>query len=246
MLKRNIVITLLILLCLTGCKEKSNVTVVSNNTTEATPKELVSEEEFLEYYGLTREDIGDFDLQAMIVHYGISEEILLEDRDFCLNELNESIETGKDFNCYASDYIRQEYKRMATKQDDLKQTKYILLSFDIRGQGCLCSPRQILIDVKNKKSYYSDGMNVWDNFSYAEVIKSLDEDQIEGILSSLEDKKIYKWERGNGVMGDGPGDYSWNLYLVMGRGDVIAYSGGSLGNNKKFVSWYNELLEIVK
>ncbi len=246
MFKRYIVIVTLVLLCLTGCKEESYVIIVTNNTTEITPKELVSEEYFLDYYGITREDIGDFDLQAMIVHYGISEEILLEDRDFCLNELNESIETGKDFNCYASDYIRQEYKRMATKQDDLKQTKYILLSFDIRGQGCLCSPRQILIDVKNKKSYYSDGMNVWEDFSHAEVIKALDENQIEGILSSLEDKKIYKWTHDNGVMGDGPGDYSWKLYLVMGRGDVIAYSGGSLGNNKKFVSWYNELLEVVK
>ena len=210
------------------------------------PEELVSEEYFLDYYGITREDIGDFDLQAMIVHYGISEEILLEDREFCLNELNESIETGKDFNCYASDYVRQEYKRMATKEDDLKQTKYIILSIEIQEQGCLCSPRQILVDVKNKKSYYSDGMNVWDDFSHAEVIKELDENQIEEILTSLEDKKIYKWKHGNGVMGDRPGDYSWNLYLVMGRGDVIAYSGGSSGNNKKFVSWYNELLEVVK
>ena len=44
-----------------------------------------------------------------------------------------------------------------------------------------------------------------------------------------------------------PGDYICHLYIVMDRGDVIEYEGYGLGNsNKKFASWYNEVLEVVQ
>ena len=234
------------LLCVTGCTRELDKTTVTTEVVKATSDELVSEEYFLEYYGLTREDIGDFDLQAMIVHYSINEETLIEKRDFCLRELNESIEIGKDFNCYASNYVREEYKRRATKEDDLNQAKYIILEYDILGDGGFDYPRQILIHIEKNKIYYADS-NVWNDFSKADVIKELEDAQMDKIMTDLIDMDIYKWKPGStGAKGDKLGDYNWELFIIMGRGDVIAYSGGNLGDNENFEVWYNELLEVVK
>ena len=66
-------------------------------------------------------------------------------------------------------------------------------------------------------------------------------------MTDLIDMKIYKWKPGDtGTRGDKFGDYYWNLYIIMDRGDVITYSGGSVGANEEFEAWYNGLLEVVK
>lgn len=242
MLKKIILICVLVLYCLSGC----NNDMYGDKKPDVQLKELVTVDYFLEYYGLTHEDIGDFDLQAMIVHYSIDEEDLAEDSDFFIQELNESIENGTDFNCYASDYVREEYKRRASKEDDLSQAKYIILEVDVLGHNELEYPIQIFIHIEKNKIYYAE-KNVWNNFSRADVIKELEVAQMDKIMTGLIDMNIYKWKPGStGKRGNKLGDYYWDLYIIMGRGDVITYSGGSSGANEEFEEWYNGLLEVVK
>ena len=245
MLKRNIVIILLILLCITGCRKESDIIVVSNNTTEIMLEELVSEEYFLDYYGITREDIGDFDLQAMIEEVGITKEVLDKDGDFWLNRVYDSIKSGKKYG-YNADALVRNGRRQATKEDDLSTAKYILMSNYVLYSDGFHHPQQIIIDVEKGKSYYSE-VNVWDYFYDAEVQKDLDQETIDELIKSLEKKIIYKWKASAKSTGDMPGDYICHLYIVMDRGDVIEYEGYGLGNsNKKFASWYNEVLEVVQ
>ncbi|MBQ9935766.1 MAG: hypothetical protein IJO70_07965 [Lachnospiraceae bacterium] len=245
MLKRNIVIILLILLCITGCRKESDIIVVSNNTTEIMLEELVSEEYFLDYYGITREDIGDFDLQAMIEEVGITKEVLDKDGDFWLNRVYDSIKSGKKYG-YNADALVRNGRRQATKEDDLSTAKYILMSNYVLYSDGFHHPQQIIIDLEKGKSYYSE-VNVWEYFYDAEVQKDLDQETIDELIKSLEKKIIYKWKASAKSTGDMPGDYICHLYIVMDRGDVIEYEGYGLGNsNKKFASWYNEVLEVVQ
>ena len=120
-----------------------------------------------------------------------------------------------------------------------------MMSCDINVDCGFTHPQQIIIDLEKGKSYYSD-KNVWIYFYDAEIQKDLEQETIDKLMNSLEEKKIYKWKASDGPTGDSPGDYIWNLYIVMDRGDVITYSGNNPGNNDKLDAWYNELLEIVK
>ncbi len=242
MLKKIILICVLVLLCLCGCNDD----MYGNKKPNVQLEELVTVDYFLEYYGLTYEDIGDFDLQAMIVHYSVGKEDLAENSDFFIEKLNESIKDGTDFNCYASRYVREEYKRRASKEDDLRQAKYILLEVDVLGHSGREYPIQIFIHIEKNKIYYAE-KNVWHDFSGADVIKELEDAQMDKIMTELIDMKIYKWKPGDtGTRGNKLEDYYWDLYIIMDRGDVITYSGGSSGANEKFEEWYNGLLEVIK
>lgn len=244
MLKKSIVIILSILFCLTGCREKPEVIVVSNNITEIIPEDLVSVEYFMEYYGLTQDDIGDVDIEAMIDDFEITEDMLVEDGKFWLNCVYNSMESGRKFG-YDADEKIEGNKRQATKEDDLSTAKYILMSNYVLYSDGFHHPQQIIIDLEKGKSYYSE-VNVWNYFYDAEIQKELDQETIDELIKSLEKKKIYKWKASAGSTGDMPGDYICHLYIVMDRGDVIEYEGYGLGNNKKFASWYNEVLEVVQ
>ncbi len=242
--KRNIAIILLILLCITGCTKGTEKTVVTTETVETTTEELVSEEYFLDHYGITREDIGDFDLQAMIEEVGITKEVLDSDGDFWLNRVYSSIKSGKKYGYNASALIRNG-RRQATKEDDFSTAKYILMSNDILYSDGFYHPEQIIIDLEKGKSYYSQ-VNVWDYFYDAEVQKDLDQETMDKLIKSLKKKKMYKWKASAGTTGDMPGDYICHLYIVLDSGDVIEYEGYGLGNDKRFASWYNEVLEVVQ
>ncbi|MBE5953354.1 MAG: hypothetical protein E7257_04265 [Lachnospiraceae bacterium] len=240
--KRNIAIILLILLCITGCTKETEKTVVTTETVETTTEELVSEEYFFDYYGITREDIGDFDLRAMIEEVGITKEVLDRDGDFWINNVYSSIKSGKKYGYNASVLVRNG-RRQATKEDDLSTAKYILMSNYVLYSDGFHHPQQIIIDVEKGKSYYSE-VNVWDYFYDAEVQKDLDQETIDELIKSFEKKKIYKWKAsGDDNISD---NFIWHLYIVMDRGDVIEYEGYGIGNNVNFISLYNEVLEVVQ
>lgn len=232
------------LLCITGCTDKPDKATATTEIVETTSEELVSEEYFLEYYGLTREDIGDFDLQAMIDEVGITKEVLEKDGDYWVNRVYSCIESGKQYG-YNAYKLTEEGRRQATKEDDISTAKYVLMSLQILKHDGFHHTQQIIIDLEKRKSYYSD-FNVWNYFYDAEIQKDLEQETIDKLMNSLEEKKIYKWEASNGPTGDMPGDYIWNLYIVMAKGDVITYSGNNPGNNDMLDSWYKELLEVVK
>ena len=67
------IIVFIFMLALVGCNHVEENT--TSETVKLTTEELVSAEYFMEYYGLTQDDIGDFDLQAML------DEIELEKQD---------------------------------------------------------------------------------------------------------------------------------------------------------------------
>ena len=232
----------MILLCITGCTKETEKTVVTTETVETTTEELVSEEYFFDYYGITREDIGDFDLRAMIEEVGITKEVLDRDGDFWINNVYSSIKSGKKYGYNASVLVRNG-RRQATKEDDLSTAKYILMSNYVLYSDGFHHPQQIIIDVEKGKSYYSE-VNVWDYFYDAEVQKDLDQETIDELIKSFEKKKIYKWKAsGDDNISD---NFIWHLYIVMDRGDVIEYEGYGIGNNVNFISLYNEVLEVVK
>ncbi len=212
--------------------------------TTATTEELVSAEYFMEYYGLTQEDIGDFDLQAMLDEFELEKQDLEENGDFWLNSMYNDIENNRQygFNAYS---LTGDGRRLATKDDDLRNAQYVMMSNEVMHNDGFHHTQQIIIDVEEGKSYYSD-YNVWANFSEAELIKNLDDETLGLLLDSLNDKKIYKWDKIDGPTGYGPGDYVWHLYIVMDKDDVIWYTGNGPGNNKKLDEWYNHLLEVVK
>ncbi len=226
------------LIFLTGCSNQINTVEVEKNTND-----LVSVEYFMEYYGLTQEDIGDFDLQAMIFDCHITEECLEKDGDFWLITMQHSIEDGTVFGYDAEDYISLE-QRDAVKGDDFTNTRYIFIDNWLIGDD-RDYIEQIMIDVEKKKLYYSEN-NDWRDFSQSEIICEVEDDKMSDILISLNDMDMYRWK--NDFLSSSKksvGDYYGDLYIVMDDKTVIRIKISGPGNNKKMDAWYNLLLEIV-
>ncbi len=179
---------------------------------------LITADEFLEYYNLTEADVADYDLEGMIDDYSITSDDLPE-RDWYFKLKNDA-RLGIEYGCNMERLIRKQ-TRPATAEDDFSTARYIVYEVHIDNKDETYTFENVVIDIEEKKIYYL--CNLYDYFD-AEVVKDMDDETFDKIISILEEMELPEWE--NNINYERYGSkYYWELFVLMNKQDVIRYTG---------------------
>ena len=202
----------------TDYSDKDKAVESENNNDGDENMNLVTVDEFLEYYNLTEADVADYDLEGMIEEYSITSDELPGPSWY--NILKNDAERGIKYGCNMARFIRKQ-TRPATAEDDFSNAQYIVYEVHIDNKNETYTFENAVIDVEEKKIYYL--CNLYDYFD-AEVVKSLDDETFDKIISILQGMELPEWE--NNINYERYGSkYYWELFVLMNKQDVIRYTG---------------------
>lgn len=248
------IMSVLIFSCTNDKKEVSeNRTIISNNEVpiistnviekEEAEVELITVERFMELYDLTSEDLGDFNLQAMITYYQLTEENMKGGNWKAMVEYD--IADDVHYECNISDVIYGT-GRTATIEDDIAGMKLMVMLNEVgMSMDGLSSYQNIIWDIDNKKCYYGQGDFSYD-YTKADINRELTEEQINQMISGLVDMNMPEWDRYCEGGETDTEEFEWNVYVVLENGDCLAYSGekSRSGNPEGFVDWLEEVIRV--
>ena len=202
----------------TDYSDKDKAVESENNNDGDENMNLVTVDEFLEYYNLTEADVADYDLEGMIEEYSITSDELPGPSWY--NILKNDAERGIKYGCNMARFIRKQ-TRPATAEDDFSNAQYIVYEVHIDNKNETYTFENAVIDVEEKKIYYL--CNLYDYFD-AEVVKDLDDETFDKVISMLEGMEFPEWEN-NINYPHVESTYSWNIFILMNKRDVIRYAG---------------------
>ena len=226
MKKKLILFMLGILALIMGCGSDDNtdysgkdkVVESENNNDGDENMNLITVDEFLVYYNLTEADVADYDLEGMIEEYSITSDDLPEASWYAI--LKTDARKGKKYGCNINQYLIKQ-TRSATSEDDFSNAQYIVYKVDIDNKDETYTFEDVVIDVEEKKIYYLCNL---DDYFDAEVVKDLDDETFDKIISMLEGMELPEWE--NNINYEHYGSkYYWELFVLMNKKDVIRYTG---------------------
>lgn len=199
---------------------------------------LVSVQEFIEYYNFANEDISEDYIEAYIEEYEIAPE-MLDDENYD-EKLVSAFELGL---TYGHDILTllSAPQINLEEDDDLTDLEYLIMINDIfTGVSDLTEQQFIIIDAKEGKYYYSEN-DISRDYTEAEVIKDISTEEINEYISSLRSIISPEWEHPVSI-GD-QATYLWDLYLVKRNGKIIKYMGEGVDEEKHpgLHDWYQNL-----
>ena len=179
----------------------------------------VTAEEYMEFYGLTEENFVPIEyLEEYLQEWPMTYEMLKKGNDY-LNVIGFYNE-GHIFGYNILNLIDRECV-FASEDEDFSTVKHIILWDNTAVTGTEYSQSNIVvIDIVNEKYYYN--ANKMD-FTDAEVIKNINDEIIDELLSELRSIITPKWEQPESL--NSYHHIRWNLYLVKEDGSVIYYWG---------------------
>ncbi len=179
---------------------------------------LITVDEFLAYYNLTEADVADYDLEGMIEEYLITSDDLPEASWYYI--LKNDARMGKKYGSNIEQYLRKQ-TRPATTKDDFSNAQYIVYEVHIDNKDETYTFENAVIDIEEKKIYYLCNL---DDYFDAEVVKDLDDETFDKIISMLEEMELPEWES-NIDYSEEENRYFWSMYILMNKKDVIRYMG---------------------
>ncbi|MDO5127342.1 MAG: hypothetical protein Q4D54_06310 [Eubacteriales bacterium] len=248
-MKRNVICGLLsfvIGVMLVGCQsehkpDESNGRTESGKTemAESEDGELVTVDDFANYYKLTAEDLEAHDIEGFIMYHEITSN-RLETRDWMsILEKDETAGISYRHNIYRQ--VTSAKTRMATYDDDFAEAQYIVYETQIYEDEGIGRIENVIIDIPNQKVYCGFDYN-----DYTKCEKSIDVDEtfIRSIISDFNDMKLPEWE--NNILYACEGNaYWWDLHIIMSEDDVIRYTGNIPGNANSYEDGFEQIKNRV-
>lgn len=229
---RKIVLGIMTFLCvmLVGCEtgetnqETGDVVVIEEGISEevsvepAASEELVSVEEFKEYYQMGDDVPGDY-IEAFIQHRQLTRDSLGErNYDVMVKEL---YARGLTFGSKIADLIGGEEVQIS-EEDDFSDVAYIVIQKDIYENGTdLCTPQNIVLEIDNQKVYVTE-KSVTEDYTTEENVRDISEEEIKECLQELRSMISDEWNSYHTVESK---TYNWRLSIVKEDGSQIYYQG---------------------
>ena len=242
MRKKNIKFTCLFLcICifLTACTKSTSPENNQNveHEIEEEEMELITVERFMEIYDYTEEELGDFNLQAMILDLKITEADT-ENFDF-RNAIDHYQELGMNFGYDIASVIYPKLRDI-TKEDDIRTMKWMVLEVGYNMETYI-----YIWDIENKKSYYAN-WNIMYDYSRADIKKDLTDEEVQSMIAGLEELGIHDWTEGFSIEDPTEIDYRWDLFIVLENDEVLYFCGirPEAGNPEGFYEWLQTFTDI--
>jgi hypothetical protein len=199
--------------------------------------ELITVERFMEIYNFTEEELGDYDLQAMISQREITE------KDTKLKDYREIVESYMEWGFNPGHNVAEiiyTNTRAASKDDDLNSMKWMVLD-----NAYNMETEVYFWDIENQKSYYAN-RDILFNYSDADIIKDLSDEEISNMITGLESIGWNEWKLNYPVEDPTEIDYYWDLYIVLGNDEVVRAGGirPEEGGPEGFYEWLQMVIEI--
>ena len=132
--------------------EREDIMVSPNNYEEGTDNmELISKEEFIQYYNMSDEEATKYDIEGFIEEKGITSADL-EKTHYDVILKNEAM-NGVVYGNNVEQYIHYGY-RAATKDDNYVEANYIILLKEVPLEEGLIEKKAVVVDLKKYKIYY--------------------------------------------------------------------------------------------
>ncbi|MDO5127344.1 MAG: hypothetical protein Q4D54_06320 [Eubacteriales bacterium] len=199
----------------------------------------ISVNRFVDFYGITVDDIASYDLQGMIDDYEI-EEADLPARDWyrkLKNDARLGIQYGKNLNRI----IRGEVRTL-TEADDLQNVRYLAYEITKNVGDGLVDTYDVAIDVEKQTMFYNCNLS---NINNCEKQIQMDKETLKSVMAVIDDMKLVTWNR-NIVYAYEDGDYLWDLFLIMGKYDVIRYMGNVPKRDNDYEDRFDQIIQKVE
>lgn len=201
--------------------------------------EPVSAAEFVEYYGMERGEVPVDYLEGFIGHRQLTRDSLSErNYDVMVREL---YDRGVTFGSSAAELIAG--KRMEfLEEDDFSDVAYIVLQKDVYEDGTDMAYGQVsVLEVENQR-VYAAGINMNDDYTVAEDVRELSEEETGECLSELRNIITGDWNTYHSIEGK---EYGWMLHVVKEDGAVISFSGEGPDEewHPGFVQWCEDYMK---
>ncbi len=161
-------------------KNIETVNSTEEKTTEAIDNEIVSVEEFMEYYGITETDIPREYILDYIMRYRFRKD-MLTDRDYWA-DLSADYDNGVIYRTSTDSILRGTRSELPLK-DFIKKADVIVIEFQMSYGRPLEYGRRIALDLKDKRIYYST-KNLSD-FTDADKCADLTDEDVQSIRDEL-------------------------------------------------------------
>lgn len=209
----------------------------AENEDDTNTFELVSVEEFRDYYQLDN-DISDEDIEGFIFDYDVTEERMGKyDMGKTLSDI---ISTGEDPNLgYHLSRIRSNGHKSDKKIEDfIKEANWIYIVFDLPSpqQDEFAYSENMVIDLKNSMIYFNANE---ENYRDAELSAKLSNEDIKNIYVE------FPQNVGDYVADINPClEYGYHIYVVDGNKNQLNYNEyTSDEKNKAFDSYWKKLYQ---
>ena len=249
-MKRNVICGLILFVIggtLVGCQSSHKTNEANEQTesekteiSESEDDELVSIDEFTNYYNLTAADLEAHDIEGFIMYHAITHERLETHDWMSILEKDETAGISYRHNVYRQ--VTSAKTRMATSDDDFAEALYIVYETQIYEDEVIGRIENVIIDIPNQKVYCGFDYN-----DYTKCQKSIDVDEtfIRTIISDLNDMKLPEWE--NNLLYAYEGNtYWWDLHIIMSEDDVIRYTGNIPGNANAYEDGFDQIIQMVE
>lgn len=183
--------------------------------------ELITKQQFLDYYGLKIEDVEEYDLQGMINDYDINLDTIAS-RDWYKKLKNDS-RMGKQYGKNLNLIIHN--NRKANASDNLRLSKYLVCQITNNINDSMDKTYAVAIDLREKKLYYDCDLS---NIFICQKQYEIANDVIEKIFDCIDRMKLNSWENNLAYLYN-DSELMWDLYFVLNRTNVIRYMGNIPG-----------------
>lgn len=224
-----------------GCSknEREDIMVSPNNYEEGTDNmELISKEEFIQYYNMSDEEATKYDIEGFIEEKGITSADL-EKTHYDVILKNEAM-NGVVYGNNVEQYIHYGY-RAATKDDNYVEANYIILLKEVPLEEGLIEKKAVVVDLKKYKIYYDCLLN---DISTALVTVDITDENISDIVKILNDMHLPEWPENINIRRNDC-EYSWMLGIVMNKKDVIRYDGNIPYSTIEYEGVFTQLIDYT-
>lgn len=200
--------------------------------------ELVSAEEFMDYYGMEEGEIPEDYLEDFIRHRQLAKEDLSQlNYDVMAGEL---YERGVTFGKKVMDLIAGEEAELSDG-DDFSDAAYVVMMKERYMDGTdMVQMRAAVLEAESGKVFVTD--KVTDDYEAGECVRELSNGEVSECLLALRDMITGEWNDYHEVKGK---EYDWTLCIVKENGDVISFKGEGPdeGFHPGFEQWCGKYLE---
>lgn len=181
----------------------------------------ITKEAFLEYYGISEEEMEGIDINSFVNTYDIK----LDDTD--VNDIRLAIQLYKenfgDMGLRSYDYLLKE--TVNTKFTVDKVNNIIRVAWEENHDE---SVEAIVFDFENEQIYEGADM---EEFDKNDLAGDADDTIKQKVIQLITDYEIYDWKDyyKGGSMKDTTGGYSWTLAIEFSDGTIYRTGGGGSG-----------------